>query len=312
MSAKRKTGEGALPKVSVVIPCYNAGEFLDETVASVLQQTYRNFEIIIVDDGSQDAGTRKLLDHYAREKTKVYRLKKNQGPSAARNFGIEKSTGKYILPLDADDKIAPAYLSKAVKILEKHPDVGIVYCRANFFGNREGEWILPEYSFPDILIDNMIFATAFFRKASWKKAGGFNPNMVHGMEDYDFWLGILEAERCRVHRINEVLFYYRINRDSRTVRLAEKDYNLQMFTQLFYNHVDLFLRDNNIQVLFKNRLALVNEINRLRRLLDSSLTLKIENQLDAHPRVKRYYQKFYRFLFWLYLSVKYRRWYRGQ
>ena len=90
-------------KVSVIIPCYNQGQYIEEAVKSVLAQTYQNFEIIIVNDGSTDEFTNKLLSDYDKQKTKVLHTD-NQGLASARNNGIKVAKGKYILPLDADER----------------------------------------------------------------------------------------------------------------------------------------------------------------------------------------------------------------
>ena len=116
-----------MPKVSIIIPCYNYGQYIDEAVDSVLAQTFQDFEIIIVNDGSTDEFTNKKLENYNKPKTTVY-FTKNQGVSAARNYAIEKSSGEYILPLDADDKIHSDYIKEAVDVLEANNEIGIVYC----------------------------------------------------------------------------------------------------------------------------------------------------------------------------------------
>jgi glycosyltransferase involved in cell wall biosynthesis len=103
-----------MPKISVIIPCFNQGPYLDEAVDSVLAQTFQDFEILVVDDGSTDAETIKILRDFARPKTRIIRTE-NQGLSAARNNGIREAMGEYILPLDADDKIGPGYLEDAVR-----------------------------------------------------------------------------------------------------------------------------------------------------------------------------------------------------
>ena len=120
-------------KVSIIIPCYNQGQYVDDAVSSCLAQTYDNIEIIIVNDGSTDKFTNDFLSKYQRPKTKVIN-KRNEGLAEARNTGINNATGKYILPLDADDKIAPTYVEKAVQIIEQDESVGIVYCLAEYFG----------------------------------------------------------------------------------------------------------------------------------------------------------------------------------
>ena len=187
-----------MPQVSVIIPCYNHGAYLDEAVQSVLDQTFDDFEIIIVNDGSTDQDTNKILNNYNRQKTKVLQTD-NQGLPSARNNGIKISKGEYILPLDADDRIGKTYLEDAVQILDTQPDIGIVYCDAEFFGDKTGKWELPDYSLQDILVLNMIFCCAMFRRIDWENVGGYNPNMVYGNEDWDFWLSLLALGR-KVHK----------------------------------------------------------------------------------------------------------------
>src|SRR5688572_30177035 len=146
-----------MTKVSVIIPCYNLGKFLNEAIESVLSQTLRDYEIIVVNDGSTDKETIHIINELKNPLIKVVQTS-NQGLSAARNTGIFFSKGDYILPLDADDKIEPSYLEKAVKVLDENENIGIVYCEAMFFGEENGKWELPEYSLPQILLHNVIFS----------------------------------------------------------------------------------------------------------------------------------------------------------
>jgi glycosyltransferase involved in cell wall biosynthesis len=112
-----------VPQVSVIIPCYNQGRYLDDAITSVLVQTYQNFEILIVDDGSTEPETIEILQDYQQPKTRIIRTE-NQGVATARNLGIAQAQGTYILPLDADDKIADSYLEKAVTLLEGNEQLG--------------------------------------------------------------------------------------------------------------------------------------------------------------------------------------------
>ncbi len=239
-----------MPKVSVVIPCYNQGSFLEDSVSSVLSQSYQNLEIIIVNDGSNDEATNTLLKDYSKPKTKVITTD-NQGLAAARNNGIAVAEGEYILPLDADDKIGSAYIEKAVAILGSHPEIGIVYCKAMLFGHIEMEWILPDYSLDDMLCDNIIFCSAFFRKQDWLEVGGYDTGMRYGWEDYEFWLALIEKGK-NVYKIPEVLFFYRVSSDS-MVRSKEKSQKISMFRRIFQRHQDLFL--NHIEVWIDRLLA---------------------------------------------------------
>jgi len=224
-----------MPKVSVIIPCYNHGAYLDEAVQSVLDQTFQDYEITIVNDGSTDQDTIKILKNFNRPKTQVIHTD-NQGLPSARNNGIKISKGSYILPLDADDKIGKTYLEDAVQILDTQPDIGIVFCEAEFFGDRIGKWELPDYSLQDILALNMIFCCAMFRRIDWEEVGGYNPNMIYGNEDWDFWLSLLALDR-KVHKIEKVLFFYRFNENSMIQNLGRnRKKQIKMLSQGYLNH----------------------------------------------------------------------------
>lgn len=232
-----------MPKVSVVIPCFNQGQFVDEAVDSVLAQSFTDFEIIIVNDGSTDDRTNELLQNYNREKTRVI-VTTNMGLAAARNNGIAVAGGKYIMPLDADDRIAPTYLEKAVAVLDADSEVGIVYANARLFGAVDTDWLLPEFSLERMLVDNLIFCSAFFRREDWLAAGGYDSGMIYGWEDYEFWLGLIERGR-KVVRLEESLFFYRVASDS-MVRSKEKWQKAAMFERIYQRHQRLF--SENISV----------------------------------------------------------------
>lgn len=229
------------PMVSVVMPCYNDGRYIQESVASVKAQTYPNVELIIIDDGSDDSDTIATLNALAKEANVQVLHAAHVGPSAARNAAIREARGKYILPLDADDTIDPTYIEKAVNILESHKGTGVAYCEADLFGAQSGKWDLPTYSFESMLFDNIVFVTALFSKADWEKVGGFNENMKAGMEDYDFWLSIL-GEGKKIEQIPEVLFHYRIKDSSRTTQFQQDPSRIkETYHQLFDNHREFIL-----------------------------------------------------------------------
>lgn len=243
-------------KVSVIITCHNLGQYVDEAIKSVLRQTYQEFEIILVDDGSTDKRTIEILENYHQPQTTIIRTN-NQGLPCARNNGIKACTGKYVLPLDADDKIGDTYLEKAIRVLEANENVGIVYCKAEYFGKVNGPWELQPYRFPDILLDNRIFCTAMFRKSDWTKVKGYNPNMVHGWEDYDFWLSLIEFGREVVY-IPETLFFRRVRSRSMTATMAREQF-IYSYTQLFRNHPKLY--SENIDFLFGELLDLRSKLH---------------------------------------------------
>ena len=232
-----------MPKVSVIIPCYNQGQFVDETVQSVLNQTLQDFEIIIVNDGSTEKNTINILKQYSHPKLKIINTD-NQGLASARNNGIKESSGKYILPLDADDKIGNKYLELAVNILDKNSDIGIVYCNAEFFGARNGLWQLPKYTESRMLWTNCIFCTAMYRKEDWQKVNGYNQNMVYGYEDWNFWLSLIEID-CKVYKLEETLFFYRKHFKISSMHkdlLGSLNKNFYSCRQLLKNHKKLYFK----------------------------------------------------------------------
>jgi glycosyltransferase involved in cell wall biosynthesis len=201
-------------KVSIIIPCFNHALFLEETVKSVLKSTYPNIEIVIVNDGSLDESEQvaiKLKNHHPNI---IYILQENKGPSTARNKGIEAAAGKFILPLDADDLISPDYIQKAVDIFENQQDVKLVYCEAEFFGERSGKWKLPDFSRKLLARENMIFCSAVFRKSDWQYAGGYSEEMTWGWEDWEFWISLLK-NGGEVVKLPITGFFYRVTKGSR-------------------------------------------------------------------------------------------------
>ena len=225
------------PLVSVIIPLYNQEPYIKEALCSVANQTYTNWEVIVMDDSSTDHSIQVVQEIVQADSRFYLYSQPNSGPSIARNECIARSKGKYILPLDGDDKIAPTYIEKAVEYLECHPNCKLVYCKAEKFGAGSGSWPLPEYKYENLLWENMIFCTAMFRRSDYDKTIGYNPNMVLGLEDWDFWLSLLSPED-EVHRIEEVLFYYRIKSISRTTELSPR-YD-EATRQIYRNHTEIY------------------------------------------------------------------------
>ena len=222
-----------MPKVSVIIPCFNQGQFLGQAIVSVQNQTFQDIEIIIVNDGSTDDETAEICSSFEGPGIKVMHTV-NQGLAAARNTGIEQAEGIYILPLDADDKIGPNYIKEAAAILDEEPDVGIVYCKAQLFGAVNSQWPLPEYSLEEMLKNNIIFCSALFRRDDWQRVGGYDPGMIYGWEDYDFWISLIERGR-QVRQLADTCFFYRVDPNS-MVRSKEKWQKVEMFKRIYHRH----------------------------------------------------------------------------
>jgi glycosyltransferase involved in cell wall biosynthesis len=243
------------PKVSVVIPCFNLAEYLAEAIDSVLAQTFQDFEILVVDDGSNDPYTKNKLSVLYQPRVRVFRSE-NQGPAGARNLAIANARGEYILPLDADDRLGPTFLEQAVAVLDERPEAGIVYSEVEWFGEKDGKWDLPPYRFPDILLDNVIVASALFRRSDWELVGGYGSEFRSVWEDYDFWLSLIERGRVP-YRIPEVLFYYRQRGGSRTQRASRVDL-APLYELLFRRHREMYTE--NIGYLFERIAKLEEEL----------------------------------------------------
>ncbi len=237
--------------VSIIVPCYNYGHFLAECLSSVLHQTYNDWECVIVDNGSTD-NTAEVCKSFAAGDTRFrYIHTEQRGVSYARNTGIKQSSGKYILPLDADDKIEAAFLEKTLKKIEKHPELTLVYSKARLFGASSGEWNLAEYSFRDLLIENSIFCTALYRRSDYEKTTGYNEDMKEGFEDWDFWISLLK-HGGKVFKVPEVLFYYRIRAQSRNHSLNEAK-QIQLRQQIYQQHKETYDKYFSLpELLFEN------------------------------------------------------------
>ncbi|OWR15750.1 glycosyltransferase family 2 protein [Chryseobacterium sp. VAUSW3] len=244
--------------VSVVIPCYNQGDYIEETVESVLGQTYSAIEILIVNDGSTDHSydvIKKILEHNPDIK---YIQLENGGVSRARNRGIEKASGKYILPLDADDLIERDYISLAMDEFSADPQLMVVTAQGRFFGREERDWNLADFTMKKILHGNVIFCPSIFKKSDWRTVGGFDENMTH-LEDWDFYIRLTSLRPNKVKRLNYRALLYRIK--------EENARNTEGFKDGTYNDTVLYLYTKNKNLFFEhygNPSLMIKEIEKLK------------------------------------------------
>ncbi len=208
-------------KISIIVPCYNQAHFLDEALQSVLDQTYTHWECIIVNDGSPDHTEEVAKKWVEKENRFLYVKKDNGGLSSARNYGIAIATGEFILPLDADDKIASHYITLAINAFQENMSLKVVCCKAEKFGNEVGPWELAAFSLAALAIQNMIFCSSMFKKTDWERVGGYDENMKFGWEDWEFWIAILK-NGGGVSCLEEVGFYYRVKENSMLQQLYKE------------------------------------------------------------------------------------------
>ena len=210
-----------------------------------MSSTYKNLEIIVVNDGSTEKTPQEIQSMLLPFDNVILINQENSGVCTARNNGIIKATGEYILPLDADDRIANTYIEKALSILEQNPDIGIVYCEAEFFGTGQNKkWNLKPATLSNMLIQNRIFPSGIYRKSKFLEVGGYKKEMELGCEDWDFWLSIIETG-AKVYQIPEVLFYYRKQQNERTkqslrpINYLKIRLNIVKFHNKLYNQFGL-------------------------------------------------------------------------
>lgn len=203
------------PLISIVIPVYNCAGYVNDTIQSVVKSSYPNWEIILINDGSTDRSPTVCKEWETKYPEKIRLIdQRNQGPSVARNVGIFYARGEFILPLDSDDKIHPEYIGLAIAQFQSDEQTKVVYCEAEKFGEKSGPWNLKPFSLKQLALDNMIFVSGVFRKKDWEDVGGYDPRLIWGWEDWEFWINLLK-HGGKVVKLPQVGFYYRIRKGSR-------------------------------------------------------------------------------------------------
>ena len=203
------------PLVSVVIPCFNYGQFLEGAIRSVLDQTFEDVEIIVVDGGSTDPESLaevRRLESLGFPKTRFYYRSSRCLVGDNRNYGIQKASGRYICCLDADDLLSPVYLEIAVFLAESY-GYDFVYPSVQTFGAAEFLWLVKDASFSEILEENRVSTVALFRRCAWANVGGYRdwpPGPDHLPEDWDFWIRMV-GHGFRGRAIREPLLRYRVH-----------------------------------------------------------------------------------------------------
>jgi glycosyltransferase involved in cell wall biosynthesis len=169
------TGPGSLDLFTIVIPYYNCASYLGDCLESLRKQTYDNWQAIVVDDGSSDCGAATILEHFGDPRVQVVQHTSNRGQAAALNTGFGLVQSEYVLSVDADDAIDPAYLESVARVLEADPNLDCVFTDLKFFGDRTGV-LRKKLSFvPNHWgsIDLPAGAGAVMRRSLWERVGGY-------------------------------------------------------------------------------------------------------------------------------------------
>ena len=223
--------------VSVIIPCFDDGQFLIEAIASFERVVPKNCELIVVNDGSKEPRTLEILK-ILRDAGYFLVDQVNQGLSAARNAGIRLAAGRYILPLDADNRIRAGFIEAAIKILDSLSEIGIVYGYRQFFGMKIDLDEVAEFDLEEILTFNYIDAGAMFRKQVWADCGGYDRRMSP-LEDWDLWISAAE-KGWRFHRLPQVTFEYRVRPESLLSMVDNAEFLDQLLEYMMTKHYELY------------------------------------------------------------------------
>lgn len=236
------------PLVSVLVPCYNQAHFLPEALDSLLAQTYTNWEAIVVNDGSSDNTEDVALKYVEKDSRIKYIYQDNKGLSGARNTAILHSSGKYLLPLDSDDKIANHYLLNGVDFLERHSDYSVYYGKAEFFGGKLEKWNIEYKNYRELLKRNCIYCSSIFRKEECLACGCYDESFKKGLEDWEFYIRLLRGEK-KVFQDSTVVFFYRKNPNGNSMsdRFDETYQNTAL--TVYAKHINIYIKyfDNPLE-----------------------------------------------------------------
>lgn len=228
--------------LSVVIPYYNLGKYIEETLDSVLSSTYPHLEVLIVNDGSDEAESVAALERIKALRKENVRIlsTENQGVCAVRNIGAAQVSGEFLSFVDADDLIEPDFFSRCIRILNMYKNVGFVYCWISYFGETTGCWANWNTEFPFFLGHNMVGPFAVARRDLFLAYGKNKPDMEYNLEDYDSWLGIATRGYLGVS-IPKILGHYRIRGKSR-LRGISRDQELYLYERIAQHYADEYQR----------------------------------------------------------------------
>lgn len=226
------------PWVSMIVPCYNASQTIQDTLDSLLDQDYPNLEIILVDDGSTEAGFPELLDRLSREHSNVRVFHKvNSGLPGARNYGAKRAQGDYLAFCDADDLLGPRTIRYSVKSLTAHPELALVYPIIHYYQGARGFWGPQDLYAPTLLAENQGHAGIVIRRDRFFAHGGYDESFRQGWEDWEFLLRLAKADDQ-----GEVLpypyYHYRVRHDS-MVRTTSAQNRHSIQRRLFTKHQDM-------------------------------------------------------------------------
>jgi len=289
-----------LPKVSIIVPIYNCAPFIGQTLSAILNQKYKNIEVILVNDGSTD----NLLNHietFLKDKRLKYHYQENQGAAAARNKGIENATGKYIAFCDCDDVWVPNRLFKEVQFLEKNPHIGMcsglaIPCTSDLKPITQ-TWFV-DYGIVNhkLFLHNQIWTSSVvLRNNLLKEKKLFFNKKFKRAQDYHFWLQLSLVTPIFVLR--KISYFYRIRPHSitRDPSKRDKDYSNLAVHEIFgFNNV------NFRSILFSSKEEFINHKNLQESIIAIHKILNIYKNLKFLTPYKKEIERFWTYILYLF------------
>lgn len=277
-------------KITVIIPCYNQGKYIEEAVGSVLNQTYQNFEIIIINDGSTDKYTNKILKNYCKPKTKVY-FTKNQGLASTRNYGFKLSKGEIIQFLDADDFLAPTKFEEQIKEFEKDSLLGVSFTNYKYYYEHSRQFsepqmqdVLGKVPFHDFVYKwqrglSIPIHCGLFRKSIWEGTPPF-VERFKAIEDWIMWVTIAR-KKCKFKYLDKSYAFYRIQPKNMT---KDKTFMLYWVARAISYIAENLIEPDELEKFNTEQAKYLKELTNIFYLAeyDSQIAEKFEEQGKEH------------------------------
>lgn len=253
--------------ISIIIPCYNDAQYIEQAVNSALNQTYTNKEVIVIDDGS-NFETKTVLKKLEPKITKLI-TQENKGQSTARNVGIREAKGNYILVLDSDDFFEPNFCEEAVAVIKSNLDVKIVTSHLRrFTDERTLDVFVPSGGdITTFVLHNGATGSAMFRKSDALALGGYDEQMRKGFEDWEFYIRLL-ASGGNAKVLPKLYLNYRVRNNSTTSRANKV--KEELLSYIYIKNKAVFLKHIDIYVI-----SLLQKIDR-----EEKEKIKIYNRID--------------------------------
>lgn len=281
-----------MPTASIIIPCYKQAEYLTECLNSLACQSFKDWEALVIDDGSPD-NTAEIAQNFSKKNPKLtikIIRQENQGLPSSRNTGLQRALGKYVLPLDCDDQLSIHFLENAVNQLDRNPEYDFaIPAIQEIEGNTR--LILPHSTpFSHIIYRNSLPYSCLFRKEVLLSLNGYNPSLFWGYEDWELWIRCYKKGLKGIP-LNDSALHYRVKPDSMLSHSKAKDSLIR--SKIVLLHPDLYSQ-HEVYTAYQNIYNFLNKEDDRSLNLDQQYHLqKIihlqsppeKNECETHPNI---------------------------